>query len=481
LIGVHMSTSHSFQSWSEIYQALRAKAEASRGTVTLSRADGPAATFPHTTADDTFVLSTVFDAAVNDHAGGAVVSRWNTEIDLLAGEPDDCLGAYVGNRSFWETLATAVIELERVHAPLPEGSLIDDAMKQLEAAPPAPAERVRNAAGGSTLVTEFTERTWKTMALRQFEFFRALRGETSANSSMPATPATRNGDVIALAIYWTDQLARIGERATDTYHRLVYSCWREVMEQVERYARHGHLQATYPLNAEFWTALLLLTTQSDACNAVPTSWTFQAPAGVHPPRNAPAVDAGPRLTFPPVRSWDEAAKMQRDTLAELRGEDAITGRLIGRVPRTTVADVRQLAAYWQNSLARIGQHHWADISSRHVIERWKAAIAEVDRIPLDVDPGSVYAGNVDFWEALMTIAIQIAVTAEAPTRWELAKESTKRAILDLPTTLKTAAGDVVSAVLKRPLIYAGVGLGGLALILLLTRPRKSESTSESRP
>jgi hypothetical protein len=477
-----MSTSMSFQSWSQIYQALRAKAEASRGTVTLSKADGPTATFPNTTADDTFVLSAVFDVAVHDHAAGAVVSRWITETDLLAGEPEDCLGPYVGNRSFWETVAITVIELDRVHAPLPERSLIEDAMKQLDAAPPARAEGVRNAASGTQLVTEFTELSWKAMALRQFEFFRALRGDsTGGNSCMPATPATCNSDVIALAIYWTDQLTRIGEHASDTYHRLVYSCWREVMEQVERYGRHGHPQATYPLNAEFWTALLLLTTQSDGCNATPTPWTFHGTAAVQPPRNAPAVGTGPTLKFPPARTWDEAAKMQRDTLAELRGEDAVTGRLIGRVPRTTVADVRQLAAYWQNGLAKLGEPHEADISHRRVLERWKAAVAEVDRIPLDVDPSSVYARNVDFWEALMTVAIQIAVTAEAPTRWELAKEATRRAILDLPTTLKTAAGDVVSAVLKRPLIYAGVGLGGLALILLLTRPRRSESQRESRP
>jgi hypothetical protein len=476
-----MSTSHSFQSWSEIYQALRAKAEASRGTVTISRADAPAAAFPHTTADDTFVLSAVFDAAVEEHAAGAVVGRWIAETDLLAGEPDECVGPYVGNRSFWETLAIVVIELDRVHAPLPDSALIDDAMKQLEAAPPASAERVRNAAAGSTLVTEFTERSWKAMALRQLEFFHALRGETTAGSCMPSTPATRNDDVVALAIYWTDQLARIGERATDTYHRLVYSCWRDVMEQVERYGRHGHPHAIYPLNPEFWAALLLLTTQSDACNAVPTPWTFRGPVSAQPPRNAPIVDSTPTLVFPPARTWDEAAKLQRDTLAELRGEDAITGRLIGRVPRTTIADVRQLAAHWQNSLAKIGQRHWADISSRHVLERWRAAVAEVDRIPHDVDPGSVYAHNVDFWEALMTIAIQIAVTAEAPTRWELAKEATRRAVLDLPTTLKTAASDVVSAVLKRPLIYAGVGLGGIALMLLLARSRKSESTTESRP
>ena len=56
---------------------------------------------------------------------------------------------------------------------------------------------------------------------------------------MPAVPATCNADVLALADYWTDQLARVGAHASDTYHRLVYSCWREVLHRVMRYAKHG--------------------------------------------------------------------------------------------------------------------------------------------------------------------------------------------------------------------------------------------------
>ena len=480
-IGAVMSNLHSFQSWSEVYQALRAKAEATRGTVTIKTNGEPGATFPHTSAGDAFTITLVFDAAVNDYAAGAVVGRWIIETDLLAGEPEDCQGPYVGNRSFWETLAVAVVELDRVQAPLPGRSLIDDAMKQLETARTASGDPVRNAAG-SMLVTVFSERSWKAMALRQFEFFRALRGESGgANPFMPRVPATRNADVLALAVYWTDQLARVGDNATDTYHRLVYSCWREVMGQVERYAKHAPDADTYPLNAEFWTALLLLTTQSDACGAPPTPWAFHVHPTRHRPRNVAAVDTGATLDFPAAKTWDEAAKMQRDAFAQLRGEDAITGRLIGRVPRTTIADVRQLAAYWQNGLARVGERHWADISSRHVIERWKAAVAEVDRIPLNADPNAVYARNVDFWEALITIAIQVAVTNEAPTRWQLVKEATKQAIADLPHTLKTAAEDFVTGVIKRPLTYLGVGLGGLAVILLLTRSRKSESKNEHQP
>jgi hypothetical protein len=168
--------------------------------------------------------------------------------------------------------------------------------------------------------------------------------------------------------------------------------------------------------------------------------------------------------------------MQRDALAKLRGEDQVTGRLIGRVPRTTVADVRQLAAYWSTGLAKVGEHSQADISYRHVIDRWKAAVAEVDRIPLTADPASVYAHNIDFWEALMTIAIQVAVTAEAPSRWQLVKEATKHAIADLPNTLKKAVQDFLGGVLGKHLIYVGVGLGGLVLaVYLLRRCGKSEN------
>jgi hypothetical protein len=161
--------------------------------------------------------------------------------------------------------------------------------------------------------------------------------------------------------------------------------------------------------------------------------------------------------------------MQRDAFSKLRGEDQVVGRLIARVPRTTVADVRQLAAYWSNGLAKVGEHSFADISYRHVVDRWKAAVAEVDHIPLTADPSSVYAHNTDFWEALLTIAIQVAVTAEAPTRWQLAKEAGKHALLDLPQTLKNAARDLLGGVLAKPLLYAGIGLGGLAIAALVLR------------
>src|ERR1051325_1653205 len=105
-----------FQSWADVYQMLRTRAEASRGTVTVAPQGAPGTAWPHTTSRDAFAVALVFDAAIDEHASGALVARWIVESDLLAGEPDDGIDPYVGNHSLWETLAGAAIELDRARA-----------------------------------------------------------------------------------------------------------------------------------------------------------------------------------------------------------------------------------------------------------------------------------------------------------------------------------------------------------------------------
>ena len=484
-----MSNSRQFFifSWSDVYQQLRAKAEASRGMAGLYASTTPGATFPHTTSRDVFAIALVFDAAVNDHASRTLVARWIGESDLLAGEPEGSTETYVGNRSFWETLSAAAIELDRVHAPLPAMSLIDEAVRELEATRPI-AQQMHHTAE-TMLVTVLTEPSCQAMAVRQLEFFRMLRGPAvGENPSRPIVPATCNADVLVLADYWTDQLARVGANARDTYHRLVHSCWRDVLHRVMRHAKHAPALDIYVHNAEFWNALLLLTTQSDVRDASPEPWALQVPPCGHHHghrRNAPAVDIGAPLDVSAAKTADDAARMQRDTFSKLRGEDRVTGRFIARVPRTTVADVRQLAAYWSNALDKVGEHNFADISYKTRVQRWKDAVAEVERISPSTDPASVYEHNADFWEAVLTISIQVAVTARAPTRWTLVKETAAHAIAKLPDTLtelphtvKTAVNDFAGGVLAKPLLYVGAGLGGLALaILLLRRSVKRETKS----
>jgi hypothetical protein len=77
----------------------------------------------------------------------------------------------------------------------------------------------------------------------------------------------------------------------------------------------------------------------------------------------------------------------------------------------------------------------------------------------------------------MSLSIQIATTAETPTRWQLLKQATVQTVKDLPQRLKTTAEGFWSDVLARPLVAIGIGLGGVALAYVLLRT----SGHESRP
>ena len=463
-----------FQSWFELYQRFAMVAESTRGMITVTDPDEGTINFPRTTSKDAYAVAVVFDRAIHEHASEVLASRWECESDLLAGESDDDPSMYVGNRSFWSTLALAAAELDRAYVALPDPREVDEAMGELRT--PRQVTEPRN--GGAILVTVFSSPSWSGMARRQLEFFRRLRGIEGDAALMPDIPRTCNADVQMLASYWTEQLARIGRSAGETCGRLVHACWRDILERVARHARGGMPHCTFAHNDEFWQALFLLATQSDACNEEPAPWTFRGPSAT---RNAAPVDTGATLDFPAAKTWDEAAQMQRDAFSKLRGEDVVTGRLISRVPRTTHSDVRQVADYWRAGLARVGEHSFADVSYRHVLDRWRAALADVERIPTAADPAAVYAHNTDFWEAVVTIAIQVAVTAEAPTKWQLAKAATKQAITNLPDTLRSAIGDVAAGLLAKPLLYAGVGLSGLAfLAFLLRRPAPRAADREIR-
>ncbi len=476
----------SVRSWSDVFRTLRTRAEASRGTISLAP-DGEGSsgqTWPRTTALDVLAICAAFDDAIHAHGSESLVQRWTAECDLVGGETADTLAdTYIGNRSFWSTLASAVTELDRVHAALPGPEVWATAERELATArQPTPP---RNASGG-LIVTMFTERTWRAMAERQLMFFRLMRGECDGvDAGVPRVPETRNGDVLELARYWTDQLARIGQHPTDTFHRIVYSCWRDVLTQVAQSAKHAPAAQTYEHNPEFWSALILLTTQTDGCNERPSPWAFTIPGHYGAPRNAAPVDKGLTLEFPSAKTWDEAAQMQRDALVNLRGVDVVSGGLVARIPRTTVSDVRQLTAYWTIGLARVGEQNYADISHSHVLRRWRAAVEQVWALPGTTPPNSLYPHNQEFWTALMTIAIQVAVTSEAPTRFQLLKQAVEHSIQSLPGTLKhlpetlhTAVQEVVnkggswlSGILAKPLLYVGGGIVGLsALVYLLRRP-----------
>jgi hypothetical protein len=99
------------------------------------------------------------------------------------------------------------------------------------------------------------------------------------------------------------------------------------------------------------------------------------------------------------------------------------------VPRTTNADVLQLATYWTSALAQVeikrrqmGPHgsealHGAGIDGE--IRRWREALRDVDNYATTGDPAATYPKNEAFWRATGSVSITVAVIDDAPPPFEM--------------------------------------------------------------
>jgi hypothetical protein len=203
------------------------------------------------------------------------------------------------------------------------------------------------------------------------------------------------------------------------------------------------------------------------------------PTGPEGHRNATSANTG---ASPAAMTWSEVALMQLDVFQQLRGDDSVSGHLLSRAPRTTVADVRKVAAYW-SSLAKEADPSFEGKSTRAVFERWRSILSEVDRIPSDADPQAVYSHNLDFWEAVITIAIHIDIATESFAGWQMLLEATRKTIQDLPnvllrlpSTFLASAQGFLRATLAKPLLYAGVGVGGLVLVIYFLKSNRESGS-----
>jgi hypothetical protein len=196
------------------------------------------------------------------------------------------------------------------------------------------------------------------------------------------------------------------------------------------------------------------------------------------------------------KTYDDLWRAQRDFLAQKRGFDqpdpppgmGVRGL---KIPRTTNADVLQLAAYWGNELAKAKQV----MGYQGAVEKWRSVMADVDRYAKTGKPDDVYPKNNELWHVLSDVSIQIAIGDEAPRKWDMAVDSLKYSVTHLPDTLSHAAskgvelvagaahaaGHVVNEAGKG--LFGGLGTplligGGLLGVYLLTR---SGSRREDAP
>jgi len=183
------------------------------------------------------------------------------------------------------------------------------------------------------------------------------------------------------------------------------------------------------------------------------------------PRNAPDAPPPevPVLTIQSgdaVRLWVELKK----TYVAMRGSDP--DRSGKAVPRTTNADIKQLAARWSHELSKSKRPKLdADKSTR---TEWAACLAEVEHLTAGVDPNSTYAKNEKFWQVYTKrLAVYLESLKVVPSRWELATAAIKEAVVELPETMGRATRATASAaasLVKDPAKLAAVLLGGALLL-----------------
>lgn len=279
--------------------------------------------------------------------------------------------------------------------------------------------------------------------------------------------------------------------------------WRTTLTDIDRDGL-TNLDDSYVHNRAFWGTLEEVAVHLDGLSLRPPrthAWLAlfalieTADAGT--PRNGPDGD-GPFKHFDGIRTFDDLYHAQYNYLLEQRGYDeleppAYDPNLYGslgikkKIPRTTNTDVLALVGYWGKQLDDA-----KDIFGTEAIEKhWKLLMADVAKHAMYGNPTAIYPENNRFWRALKDTAIHIAVADDAPSKWDMAKDSIKDSVLHLPDTIKTvaskgaevladtaqAAGRVVNSAGKGLFSGAGtpilIGAGVIGAVLLL-RGRRAE-------
>jgi hypothetical protein len=313
------------------------------------------------------------------------------------------------------------------------------------------------------------------LALREHAF--ATRGAIELDTGA-RWPRTTGDDVVTITALFDPSVREI---ATPGLMRR----WRGALDEVKHEALTAPV-TTYCENRSFWTTLeVAAIALDDMGEPVPstTSWhrlLREVGGHAHEARNASSAPP-PFGPFPDAHDAVEVYLAEYKLLGGQRGADTLKppsgfAGLEKPIPRTTNADVLQLAAYWGARLGAAKRIMGTDAMTT----LWQTAMHDVEQLAKPGKPTDVYAKNNEFWRTIGEVAVHVAAAAEAPTSWDVVKDTASH----LPETLEHAAGKAaeviadaghvvkegVLAALKRPL-YIGAGLVGL---YFLTRSRHTE-------
>jgi hypothetical protein len=245
--------------WLRAYFALQARAMESRGFIEINTDADDVVRWPRTIGSDVIAIAAVLDPYVREQplrfGGHGIARRWRAVVDdleqfALAAFRDE----YVENRSFWNALVPLCVYLHSEGAPMPPPEVWDALLAQL-----GDESELRNI--GPKDHGPFKRfdniKTFDDLYIAHYKHLIETRGsdELAPEPGMGGTsrkiPRTTNGDVIALADYWSKQLAGVKEVMG---HAGVVEKWKAALVDVDL-ARKGDPNALYPKNNAFWRTL----------------------------------------------------------------------------------------------------------------------------------------------------------------------------------------------------------------------------------
>ncbi len=301
-------------------------------------------------------------------------------------------------------------------------------------------------------------------------------------------PRTTGADVVAIAALVDHPVRTHGTPG-------ILRRWRAALLDLQREALHAP-HDTYALNRSFWSTLETVVVFLDDLAITPPDpeiWDALLDE-LNTYRNVGPSGDGPIAHFDNIKTYDDLYNAQLKLLKQKRGTDSLdqpsgfSGGLRD-IPRTTNADVLQLATYWATQLSDVKEVWGHDA----VVARWTPVMADVDKLAKPGKPEDAYAKNNEFWRELQQVAIHVAVSDEAPSKWSMVVDSVKDSIVHLPDTLSTAAtktaeaigdvahgaGKIVGEVGKG--LFSGIGApvligAGLLGLFLISRGRGHEHT-----
>lgn len=251
---------YSIHTWLRAFVAMEHAAGQARGTIEINVENDEPVRWPRTIGADVISIAAVIDVAMRPYEqtddAPAVTSAWRSVTRMIE---RDALGApraaFSSNRAFWAALTDACMYLHRQGAALPPPFIWSALLAQL-------GERldVRNVGpSGATPFKQFDGvKTFDDLFIAQRRYLSELRGsderdpEPGMTGAKKPIPRSNNADVLVLADYWTQQLARV-KRVFGAEG--VTQRWKAALVDLEAHARKGDPSALYTGNNGFWRAL----------------------------------------------------------------------------------------------------------------------------------------------------------------------------------------------------------------------------------